>query len=260
VRNDPKRRAQARFAANAAAYVTSAVHAQGAELVRMVELARLAGDERVLDVATGPGHTALAFFPHAREVVGLDLTLAMLRTAAQHLAGRDGSRIRLVAGDAETLPFADATFDVVTCRYAAHHFPHPDRFLAEVRRVLTPRGRLVLFDNMAPEDDQLDTFLNRLEAWRDPSHVRSRRPSEWKRLATRAGLEAEISDPLLFRRYPFQEWTARQSMPEPEREALERWLLAAAPAEAEFFRLEARAGSVQALWATFGTLVARPQR
>ncbi len=258
--DDPKRRAKARFAANADAYVTSAVHAHGAELARMVELARLEGGERVLDVATGPGHTALAFLPHAREVVGLDLTLSMLRTAARHLAGRDGHQIPLVAGDAESLPFADAVFDVITCRYAAHHFPHPERFLAEVRRVLTPRGRLLLFDNMAPEDDRLDAFLNHLEAWRDPSHVRSRRPSEWKRLVASVGLELEVSDPLLFRRYPFREWTARQSMAYRERLALERWLLAAPSAEAEFFRLEIHNGALEALWAPFGTLVARPVR
>src|SRR6266700_663028 len=174
-----KRRAQSRFAAAAEHYVTDRIHVAGDELDRMVELARLTGEERVLDVATGGGHTALAFAPHAREVIALDLTRAMLDAAARHVAERGAANVSFHLGDAEHMPFADGEFDVVTARFAPHHFPQPERFVAESARVLRPGGRLVIFDNMVPEDDELDAFMNRFEVWRDPSHFRAHRPSQW---------------------------------------------------------------------------------
>jgi SAM-dependent methyltransferase len=251
-----KRRAQAGFARSADQYVQSATLAEGAELGRMLEFARLTGDERVLDVATGGGHTALAFAAHAREVVASDLTPAMLAAAARHLARKGAANVRFEIADAESLPFHDAEFDVVTARFAPHHFPQPAAFVAESARVLRPGGRLIIFDNMAPEDAELDAFVNRLEAWRDPSHVRSHRSSEWQSMLKAAGLVIEAADPLVRKPYPFADWTARQSMPQEERDALERWLLQAPPACAEFFRVVVEHGRVTSLEATFGMVVA----
>ncbi len=104
-----KRRAQASFAWAADRYVESSILAEGAELERMLELARLRGDERVLDIATGGGHTALALAPQVREVVASDLTPAMLAAAARHLAERGASNVRFEIADAESLPFADTS-------------------------------------------------------------------------------------------------------------------------------------------------------
>ena len=211
----------------------------------------------MLDVATGGGHTALAFAPRVREVVALDLTRAMLDAAARHLASRGVANVRFELGDAEAMPFGTAEFDVLAARYAPHHFPQPDRFLAEAARVVRPGGRLVMFDNMAPEDDELDAFMNRFEVWRDPSHVRARRSSEWQALLRAAGFEVAAADPLVRKLYRFEEWTSKQAMPPAERDALERWLLAAPPRCAEFFRLTAVAGRVVSLEATFGAIGAR---
>ncbi len=255
--HEVKRLARARFGRHAPRYLWSRTHAGGEELARMIELARPTGDERLLDVATGAGHTALAFAPHVREVVALDLAPAMLQTAGRHLRARGAARVRLLAGDAEAMPLAASTLDLVVCRYAAHHFPRPERFLAEVARVLRPGGRLVVFDNMTPEDDLIDAFINRLETWRDPSHVRSRRCSEWGLLLREAGLEVEAMDPLVRRTYDFSDWTARQAMPAAEREALERWLMTAPPACAREVRLRVEDGHVHALTVTIGTFAAR---
>jgi len=252
-----KRLAQARFGRQASRYRSSRTHAGGEELARMIELARPTGGERLLDVATGAGHTALAFAPHVREVIALDLAPAMLREAARHLQARETVHVRLLAGDAEAMPLAASTLDLVVCRYAAHHFPRPERFLAEVARVLRPGGRLVVFDNMAPEDDLIDAFINRLEVWRDPSHVRSRRPSEWCSLLHGAGLEVEAMDPLVRRTYDFSDWTARQAMPAVQRRALERWLMAAPRVCAEKVNLQVENGRVRSLAVTFGTFAAR---
>jgi ubiquinone/menaquinone biosynthesis C-methylase UbiE len=251
-----KLRAQASFARSADRYVESATLAEGAELERMLELARLTGGERVLDVATGGGHTALAFAPHAREVVASDLTPAMLSAAARHLAAKGARNVRFEIADAESLPFQDAQFDVVTARLAPHHFPRPHAFVEESVRVLRPEGRLIIFDNMAPEDEELDAFVNRLEAWRDPSHVRSHRSSEWQSMLKAAGLDIEAADPLVRKLYPYADWTARQSMPSDEREALERWLLNAPASCAEFFRVLVEHGRVTSLEATFGLVAA----
>ncbi len=252
-----KRLAQHQFGRAAAAYVSSAILAEGEELARLVEVARLGGGERVLDIATGGGHTALAFAPHVREVVATDLTPRMLEAAVAHLRGRGAGNVRFEVADAEALPHRDGEFDVVSTRYAPHHFPAPAAFAGEAARVLRPGGRLVMFDNMAPEDGRLDRFMNRFERWRDPSHIRARRSSQWQALLAAAGLVVEVADPLVHRVYPFGDWTGRMHLPEPERDALERWLLAAPAACARFFAIERSGGRVVSLEATFGLIAAR---
>ncbi|MBL8129330.1 MAG: methyltransferase domain-containing protein, partial [Chloroflexia bacterium] len=99
---------QEQFGPVAAAYVTSAVHAGGPDLEAMVAAGNLQGTERVLDVATGAGHTAIAFARQAAEVTAFDLTAAMLATAQELAAAQGVTNIAFVAGDAGHLPFPDA--------------------------------------------------------------------------------------------------------------------------------------------------------
>lgn len=253
--------AQRQFSGSAQRFVESKLHREGDDLARLVELAKLRGDERVLDVATGGGHTALAFSRRAREVVASDLTPRMLEVAAAFLREKGADNVRFERADAEGLPFPERSFDVVTARIAPHHFPTPQRFVQEVARVLIPGGLFLLDDNMAPEDDELDAFMHRFEKWRDPSHVRAWRLSEWRAMCQKAGLTVEHEEPLSKKVYDFPEWTARMRMPEAERDALEKWLLAAPPRCAEFFEItvEENAGrsEVRSICASFGILVAR---
>lgn len=254
---EQKELARTRFGPVAGSYVTATVFTEGSEVPRMIELAHLTGEERVLDVATGGGHIALAFAPRVREVVATDLTSAMVEAAARHLAERGATNVRCEVADAEALPYGDAEFDLVTARFAPHHFPDPGRFCNEVARVLRPGGRFVLFDNMAPEDEEFDAFLQRFERWRDPSHVRAYRPSEWAAMLAAAGLAVENLGPLERKVYPFDDWTARQGVDPETKHDLERWLLAAPPACSEFFRITAEDGRLQTLEAMFGLLSAR---
>src|SRR5689334_25177692 len=113
---DIKQMIQDRFGAAAHGYVIAPGFARGDDLRRLVELAHLRGDEQVLDIATGGGHTALAFAPHVREVVATDLTTRMLEAAETYAREQGVTNVRFERADAEELPFADASFDIVMTR------------------------------------------------------------------------------------------------------------------------------------------------
>ncbi|MBL8879692.1 MAG: class I SAM-dependent methyltransferase [Phycisphaerales bacterium] len=105
---------------------------------------------RILDVGCGTA-TLLAILsrdPLAERLVGLDYSPAMIAQAAQKkLSNPDlAERLSLTVGDAERLPFASASFDVVTCCNSFHHYPHQSVAVGEFRRVLRPGGILVLID------------------------------------------------------------------------------------------------------------------
>ena len=249
--------ATARFRATASDYATSPAHAAGADLQRLVELAGLLGDERVLDVATGAGHTALAFAPHVGEVIGCDPTPEMLREAVALAQRRGIFNVHFERAVAEKLPYADAAFDVVVTRVAPHHFADPEMFVREAARVLRRGGRLMIDDQIAPDERELDAFMNEFERRRDPSHVRAYTLGEWRRWIDDAGLRVESTEPFERGSYDFVDWTARARMAESDRDSLERWLLAAPPRYVEYFKIESTDGHVRSLRACFAIIVAR---
>lgn len=225
-----KQQVRRQFGAAASRYLTSAIHAAGADLALLPEVAGLTGAEEVLDVATATGHTALALAPCARRVVGVDLTPEMLAVAREQAERRGIGNVTFMEADAEALPFPAASFDVVTCRIAAHHFPAVDRFCREAARVLRPGGRLVVVDNVAPEEPELDRFINELERLRDPSHHRAHRIAEWRRFVEQAGLAFRVAH--RFTTWVDREdWLSRASTP-PDAAREVRFRLAAAPAAA----------------------------
>jgi ubiquinone/menaquinone biosynthesis C-methylase UbiE len=196
---------QEQFGAHAAAYTTSPVHAKGASLARLVELVKPAKDWRVLDIATGAGHTALAFAPHVAKVIASDLTEEMLQETAKLAAAKGMTNVETAHADAEDLPFADRSFDLVTCRIAAHHFPDIPSFVAEVRRVLEPEGVFALVDNIEPDAESTPGFVplelrdaawvyNAFEKIRDPSHGRCLGMVEWTELIEDNGFRVESKE------------------------------------------------------------------
>ncbi len=124
----------------------------------------------VLDVACGAAHVAEALAPHVRQVVGIDLTPALLELGAGRLRDAGVDNVLLQEGDVAALPFADASFDVVVCRTALHHFPDKRRALHEMARVCRPEGRVVVLDMVAPSDEVRDTF-DAVHTAFDPSHA-----------------------------------------------------------------------------------------
>jgi SAM-dependent methyltransferase len=225
------------FGPVAAAYVTSAVHAGGPDLAAMLAAAAQRGDERVLDVAAGAGHTALAFAPLVASVVAVDLTEPMLAVGRNLAAERGIANATFTLGDAEHLPFPDEAFDLVTCRYAAHHFPRPAAAVQEWARVLRPGGQVLLVDTIAPDDLTTDTILNAAEILRDPSHVRDHTIGQWVAMLGTAGFAVEDLGrfPL---RLSFGSWIERMRTPELAASQI-RALFAAAPASVrEMLRIE----------------------
>lgn len=218
------------FGASASQFLTSAVHARGSDLELLPAIAGLTGREDVLDVATGTGHTALALATHARRVTGVDLTAEMIALAVAQTERCGLTNVAFAVADAEALPFADGSFDVVTCRIAAHHFPQVNRFCREAARVLRPCGRLVVVDNVVPEEPELDRFINEAEKLRDPSHHRAYRLSEWRQFVERAGLGFAVAHQFTTV-MDTEDWLARLATP-PEAAAEVRARLAAAPAGA----------------------------
>jgi len=232
---------QSNFGAAAADYVTSKVHASGQDLAWIVEAAALTGTERVLDVATGAGHTAFALAPYAAEVVALDITKEMLAVAQKAAAERHLDNIRFLEGNAQQLPCDDASFDVVSCRHAPHHFTDVQLAVQEWDRVLKPGGKLVLVDSISPEEPEAEALLHEIEILRDPSHVRNQRLSQWVTFLNEAGFTV-ISAHEMGTFLDIPSWTQRMRTPAESVAAIERLFHDADPAIRTRLRIEEKAG------------------
>jgi len=114
---------------------------------RMLLANLTAADRRVLDIGCGTGRFAASVLEHYPEthVWGVDLSDGMLRQCSTRCQAANG-RLHVVQGDSERLPFADDSFDVVTCTHSFHHYPHQQRVVSEMYRVLRPGGRLLILD------------------------------------------------------------------------------------------------------------------
>jgi demethylmenaquinone methyltransferase / 2-methoxy-6-polyprenyl-1,4-benzoquinol methylase len=106
--------------------------------------------DRVLDVATGTGMVAAELLRRCEcAVVGIDQSAAMLARARARFAGQ-GSRVELIEGQAEALPFADASFDVLTFTYLLRYVEDPAATLRELARVLRPGARIASLEFGVP--------------------------------------------------------------------------------------------------------------
>jgi SAM-dependent methyltransferase len=148
-------------------YRDSAAHREGEDLDLVVKWSEGAGT--ALDVATGGGHVARRLREAGVNVVTLDPAPGMQPD---------------VVSRAEELPFADASFDVVACRVAAHHFEDVRAAVDEMARV--SGDRVILVDNLFLDEDAEEA-----DRVRDPSHVRNYSEEEWRDFFAGAGLVVE---------------------------------------------------------------------
>ena len=114
---------------------------------RLMALAAMTGDDRVLDLACGTGDLVFRAAEKARFAVGLDVTFRMLQLAAAKTGRR---RVPLVAGDMLALPFPASHFTVVTTGYGLRNVPDLEQAIDEIARVLVPGGRLLSLDFNRP--------------------------------------------------------------------------------------------------------------
>jgi ubiquinone/menaquinone biosynthesis C-methylase UbiE len=217
----------------AANYRRSRRHADPAPLRAMLALLEPAGDELVLDLATGGGHTAAALGPFIRRVVACDLLPEMLVQAGELFGEALIGNADLVCADAHALPFGSGVFDIVTCRSAPHHFADPGRVCSEIVRCLRAGGRLYVSDCGSPADPAAAAFVNDVERLRDPSHVKAYSLNEWKRMLRDLGLEIVVIREVP-NVYPLQDWLDHLALG-PERRDAVLARLRAAPAGVEPF-------------------------
>ena len=125
---------------------------------RLIKLAAIRTGERALDVCCGTGDVTFALAQAGAEATGFDFSEPMLAVAHKRSAApRSALRVpRFVQGDALQLPFADASFDIVTISYGLRNLADFDRGVRELTRVLRPGGRLLVLDFGKPD----------LAAWR----------------------------------------------------------------------------------------------
>jgi SAM-dependent methyltransferase len=178
------------------AYVVSDAHREGDDLELLVVWAVRAvgawGQSRAgtvptaLDVATGGGHVARRLRDTGIAVVTCDSAAGMHPD---------------VICTAESLPFADSSFDVVACRTAAHHFADVRRAVEEMARVSRDRVLLVDTVHMGPEVEEAEKL-------RDPSHIRNYTDAEWRAVVTDAGLRVDEVE-FFQHTFDYEAWLAR---------------------------------------------------
>lgn len=150
---------------------------------QLIESIDLHATDRVLDVATGSGNAALAAARRGAEVVGIDYVPALLERARRR-ADAEGVHAEFAAGDAEAIPYGDASFDIVTSVFGAMFAPDQERTARELARVTRPGGRIGLVAH-TPEGFIGQLFRTTGRHVPPPAGLRS--PVEW-------GTEARLHD------------------------------------------------------------------
>jgi ubiquinone/menaquinone biosynthesis C-methylase UbiE len=198
-------RVRAQFTRQADAYVRMNQTTDEKGLAALVGLAGTAAGHRVLDVACGPGFLTMAFARVAEQVVGVDVTDVFLALARDEAKRRGLDNVEFRSAAAENLPFDAASFDIVACRAAFHHFERPERVLAEMKRVAKAGARLVVADLLADDDPAKAAEHNRIERLCDPTHVRALGAAEFDALFARTGLQVLLR-PTVALDYDVEEW------------------------------------------------------
>lgn len=250
--------AQRQFGRQASFYSISRSHASGDSLAATVEAAAARGHERALDIATGTGFTACALAPRVRRMVASDITPEMLAEAKKLGVERELTNLDYMLAVAESLPVRSASFDLVTCRIAAHHFTGLEQAIEEMVRVAAHGGAIVICDTVSPEDEEARAWMNDVEKRRDPTHIRNLAPSEWQALLEGHG-QRVTSLVMTKTRQEFYDWCRRAGVPPEDATLLRRDFLSAPPAAAEAFEIRPSDGRIDFVWDSATLRVEKPE-
>ncbi|MFA4955864.1 MAG: methyltransferase domain-containing protein [Candidatus Methanoperedens sp.] len=214
-----KENAMKQFGKQAEIYSKANIFVDRFHLSKIVERSGVKKKHRILDIATGSGFLALEFAKKGNFVVGCDITREMLLKAREKQKSSRLENLDLLLSDVESLPFPDQAFDIVSCRFAFHHFPNPEKALKEMRRVC--RESIVLVDGVSSQDYEKSRFHNEIEKMRDPSHVHINSLSEIQKMFVDIG--AEIKD-ISHWDIPqdFEEWMKRAGTDEAKTRTIRR--------------------------------------
>ena len=163
-------------------------YADAGELAWMLEELPVLPDAEALDIATGTGEFARALSPKVGAVVGLDATDAMLELGKKFVEQAGIRNISFTKGVVQDIPFDDGTFDIVSSRYAFHHFADPKPVISEMVRVCKPGGHIIIVDIIIP--DESTAVENNYYEWLcDQSHTRVLHPGEFETYFRLFGME-----------------------------------------------------------------------
>jgi len=248
--------AQEQFQKQSHRYARGHILENTQDLTAAIEGLPLPAGAEALDVATGAGHAAFCLARAGLRVTASDLTPAMLQRVREGAAER-GLDIRIREHSAEALPYPDATFHLVSCRVAPHHFSSPAGFVRESARVLKPGGWFIVIDGTVPDDaPDAEAWLHQVEKLRDPSHNRLLPPREWRSLCEQSGLSVQKLE-IAFRKQPDLEWYFETAATSAENREKVRALIASATAPIRrHYRLAEEDGKITWWWPML-TLVAQ---
>lgn len=230
---------ETQFGPRSEAYVQSPVHARGEDLDALEAIVRDRAPQRALDLGCGGGHVAYRLSLHAGAgaVTASDLSAEMLAAVASTARDKGLTNIETCAAAAERLPFEDAAFDFLGCRFSAHHWRDFRAGLREARRVLAHGSTAVFIDAVSPGPATLDTHLQAVELLRDTSHVRDYSAAEWLASLAEAGFAVTATRAWRLR-MDFPSWIARMRTPDANRDAIRALQAAASDTVRGHFAIE----------------------
>lgn len=254
--NEVQRSSQEQFGRQSHRYASGHILQKVDDLHEAVKLLELPAEAKVLDVATGAGNTGLYFASLGHRVTVSDITQPMLDRALEAARER-GLTLKRRLHSAEEFPFADDSFDLVSCRIAPHHFSSPEAFVRECGRTLKRGGRLLVIDGTV-EDGQAEAeaWIHEVEKLRDPSHQRLIRPGEWRAWCAANTLAVEHAILHAYKQ-PDLNWYFETAATSPQnRRKVLRLVEQALDSARKLFRLGAEDGKIVWWWQRL-TLIAR---
>jgi ubiquinone/menaquinone biosynthesis C-methylase UbiE len=259
--DEVQRISQAQFDRQSHRYAKGHILAETSDVAQLVARVPPGQARRALDVATGAGHTGLFLAAAGWHVTLADLSAAMLEQAKK-LATERGLQVDARQHAAESLPYPDESFDLVTCRVAPHHFSDPDTFVRESARVLAAGGSLCVIDGSI-EDGQpeAEEWLHQVEKLRDPSHQRFISRGRWRAMCEAAGLRVEYCELQPFLQPDLNWYFDTAATPEENRAAVLRLIENAPESARRLFQLRdesAAGGKVTWYWQRLSLLAAKP--